>query len=78
MQKKIYKATDLGLLIRKARKVQGLTQSDLAGISGLGIRFIGEVENGKNTAHIGKVMQLASSLGLVLSVSCDWMDDKYV
>ena len=76
MQKNIYKTTDLGLLIRKARKEQGLTQADLTGISGLGIRFIGEVENGKSTAHIGKVMQLASSLGLVLSVSCDWMEDK--
>ncbi|AVC44438.1 transcriptional regulator [Francisella tularensis subsp. novicida] len=75
MQKNIFDTKDLGLLIRKARKEQGLTQTDLAGISGLGTRFIGEVENGKSTAHIGKVIQLASSLGLVISVSCDWMED---
>ncbi|MBK2110172.1 helix-turn-helix transcriptional regulator [Francisella tularensis] len=75
MQKNIFNTKDLGLLIRKARKKQGLTQADLAGISGLGTRFIGEVENGKNTAHIGKVIQLASSLGLVISVGCDWMED---
>ena len=75
MQKNIFDNKDLGLLIRKARKKQGLTQADLAGISGLGTRFIGEVENGKSTAHIGKVIQLASSLGLVISVGCDWMED---
>jgi y4mF family transcriptional regulator len=75
MQKNIFNSKDLGLLIRKARKKQGLTQTDLSGISGLGTRFIGEVENGKSTAHIGKVIQLASSLGLVISVSCDWMED---
>lgn len=75
MQKNIFNTKDLGLLIRKARKKQGLTQADLSGISGLGTRFIGEVENGKNTAHIGKVIQLASSLGLVISVGCDWMED---
>ncbi|MDE4965529.1 transcriptional regulator, partial [Francisella tularensis subsp. holarctica] len=35
----------------------------------------GEVENGKNTAHIGKVIQLAIILGLVISVGCDLMED---
>lgn len=75
MQKNIFNTKDLGLLIKKARKQQGLTQADVAGISGLGSRFIGEVENGKNTAHIGKVMQLLSNVGLALSVNCDWMED---
>ncbi|MDE5000981.1 transcriptional regulator, partial [Francisella tularensis subsp. holarctica] len=42
MQKNIFNTKDLGLLIRKARQKQGLTQADLSGISGLGTRFIGE------------------------------------
>ncbi|MDE5020847.1 transcriptional regulator, partial [Francisella tularensis subsp. holarctica] len=71
----IFNTTDLGLLIRKARTKQGLTHADLSGISGLGPRFRGEVENGKNTAQIGNVIQLASSLGLVICVGCDWRED---
>ncbi|MDE4953429.1 transcriptional regulator, partial [Francisella tularensis subsp. holarctica] len=43
MQKNIFNTKDLGLLIMKARKKQGLTQSDLSGSSGIGTRFIGEV-----------------------------------
>ncbi|MDE5031963.1 transcriptional regulator, partial [Francisella tularensis subsp. holarctica] len=41
MKKNIFNTKDLGLLISKARKKQGLTQAVLSGISGLGTRFIG-------------------------------------
>lgn len=46
---------DLAMIIRQARKNQGLTQDDLAGLSGLGRRFISELENAKETAQIGIV-----------------------
>lgn len=38
---------DIGKLIRDIRKQQGVTQEELAGISGTGRRFISDVENGK-------------------------------
>ncbi len=57
---------DLGNIIRRARKSQGLTQSELAGLSGVGITFLSNIENGKETAEIGKVLIVANTLGLDL------------
>lgn len=62
---------DLGRAIRDARRRAGLRQQELAGVAGVGVRFVIEVEAGKPTAQIGKVMQLLSALGLSLTVDRD-------
>ncbi|WP_225072102.1 type II toxin-antitoxin system Y4mF family antitoxin [Desulfuromonas sp. CSMB_57] len=75
---KISGPEQLGSLIRQERKGQGITQEDLSALAGVGPRLIGEIERGKPTAEIGKVFQLLSSLGLVLSIqsrtSKDWRE----
>jgi len=53
----------LGKLIRAARRSQGLTQSQLAAAAGLGVRFIRELEQGKETCHIGKSLLVIRLLG---------------
>lgn len=60
--------SQLGKIIRFERKKQGLTQPDLALICGSGIRFIVDIENGKETCQIGKVFKLLNSLGLDIDV----------
>lgn len=60
---------ELGSAVRLARKRQGLTQPALAMVSGCGIRFIVDLESGKPTCQIGKVLQVISSLGMTLSLS---------
>ena len=65
---KIADLKQLGALIRKARKAQGITQEDLSGLVGIGPRLIGEIEHGKPTAEIGKVFQLLASLGLDVAI----------
>lgn len=60
---------DLGEIIRQTRKSQGLTQAELAGLSGVGITFLSNIENGKETAEIGKVLVVANTLGLDLFVA---------
>jgi y4mF family transcriptional regulator len=63
------KSTDeLGLLIRAARKAQGLTQLDVAGLGNTGNRVIVDIENGKPTVQLIKVMDLMDLLGLQLVV----------
>jgi predicted transcriptional regulator len=42
----------------------GATQKDLALTSGTGIRFIIDLEKGKPTAQLGKVMIVLQNLGL--------------
>ena len=41
--------------IKESRRSAGLTQEDFAVRSGLGLRFIRELEQGKETVRMGKV-----------------------
>ena len=41
-----------------------LTQSDAAALCKVGTRFLSELENGKPTLHLGKVMQVLRAFGL--------------
>ena len=54
----------LGRLIRDTRKSQRLTQVQLASASGIGRRFIVDLESGKETCHIGKILPILAMLGL--------------
>lgn len=62
--KKINDIKALGLLVREERRLQGLTQEQLAATCGVGIRFLRELEHGKDTCQIGKVIQVMKLLGL--------------
>ena len=64
----ITNSQSLGLLIRKERKAQKLTQEQLAGLTGVGVRFVRELEAGKESCQIGLALQVAASLGLTVSV----------
>jgi len=59
----------LGLLIRKERKAQRLTQEQLAGLTGVGVRFVRELEAGKESCQLGRALQVATALGLSIAVS---------
>ncbi len=60
---------DIGETVRRTRRSQGLTQIELAGASGTGVRFIMELEKGKESCQIGKVLRVLGMLGLKLSLS---------
>ena len=62
-------AADVGRLIREARVRNGLSQATLAHRFGTTQSWISEVENGKETAEIGKVLHVLASLGLELDLS---------
>lgn len=64
---KIVNAEQLGGLVRKHRKKLGVTQKELAMVCGTGLRFIVDLEKGKPTCQIGKVLQALQALGLELS-----------
>ena len=54
----------IGRLIRATRKALGVTQRDLAMTSGTGLRFIIDLEKGKPTCHLGKVLTVLHTLGI--------------
>lgn len=57
-------AKELGIIIQKTRKAQGMTQPQLAMACGTGVRFIVELEAGKETCQLGKALLVAQMLGL--------------
>ncbi|MBJ9966140.1 helix-turn-helix domain-containing protein [Burkholderia seminalis] len=56
----------LANLIRAARLQQGFTRDELANATGLSPKFVSQVEAGKPTAQIGKVLLLLGELGISL------------
>ena len=63
-----YSPADIGQIVRTARKNMGATQRDLAMTSGTGMRFIVELEQGKATCQLGKVLTVLNTLGVVSSL----------
>ena len=57
---------DIGRAALRARKHSGFDQATAAGLSGVGTRFLGELERGKETLRIGLVLKVLGRLGLEL------------
>lgn len=55
---------DIGAAVRKTRKAIGITQKDLALTSGTGLRFIIDLEKGKPTCQLVKVLTVLQTLGI--------------
>ena len=62
-------AKTLSALVKKRRRELGLNQTELALASGTGVRFISDLENGKDTCQIGRALKVLSTLGLRLTIS---------
>jgi len=65
---KISTIGELGRIIRGHRKHAGVSQSDAAALSGVGTRFLSELERGKETAESGKVLRVLTRLGLEVTI----------
>jgi y4mF family transcriptional regulator len=57
-----------GQLIRERRKKLGMNQADLALVSGTGLRFISDLENGKDSCQTGRAFRVLASLGLITTI----------
>ena len=66
---RIESVSQIGKLVRTKRKAMKLTQKDLAGLCNLGTRFVSELENGKKTLEIEKVLKVLTSVGISIDLS---------
>jgi y4mF family transcriptional regulator len=64
----MHDTAEIGRTIREERKAQGLRQDELAAASGVGLRFLVELERGKETVQLGKVLAVLAALGCELEV----------
>lgn len=71
MKIQINSVAELGLLVRAARRTHRLRLDDVAGSAQLGPVFVGDVEHGKETVQMGKVLQLLNELGIHLVVDVE-------
>ena len=67
MKNNIHTVT-IGLAIKAERTRRNLTQTQLAELSNTSINFVSQIERGKQTAQIGKVIDILKILGLQLSI----------
>ena len=58
----------IGTVIRATRKGLGVTQRELALTSGTGLRFVVDLERGKETCEIGKALTIFQTLGIKLTL----------
>lgn len=56
---------EIAEFIKQSRKAAGLTQEEFAIRSGLGLRFVRELEQGKQTVRMDKVNQALAMFGMV-------------
>jgi HTH-type transcriptional regulator/antitoxin HipB len=61
-------AAEVGKIITAARQHRKLTQAELARAIGATQKWVSEVEKGKETAQIGKVLRALSHLGIRMQV----------
>lgn len=54
----------IGEYIKQQRKEAGLTQEEFAMRAGLGLRFVRELEQGKETVRLDKVNQALAMFGM--------------
>ena len=68
--------TTLAKIIKEKRKAARLTQKDLALKSGLGLRLVREIEQGKTSMRMDKVNQLLALFGMELIPAPKIRDDE--
>jgi HTH-type transcriptional regulator / antitoxin HipB len=61
-------SAELGVVVREQRKRLALKQLDIAGLGNTGNRFIVDLENGKPTVQLQKVLDVMHLLGLEVLV----------
>ncbi len=69
MKVPVKSVADIGQAIRVTRICQDLDQLTAAQLSNAGQSFMSHLENGKETAQIGKVLQVLESLGIGIELT---------
>ena len=57
-------AAEFGAVIRRERRVKGLSQEEVALSAGVGLRFVHDLEHGKDTVELGRALRVARAVGL--------------
>lgn len=67
-QAEVKDPVEIGEVVRQLRKAAKLTQIEAAGMCKVGTRFLSDLENGKASLHLGKVLQVLRDFGLLVTL----------
>lgn len=69
-------STEIAELVRRRRQDLGLTQSELADLSEVSERLIRDIEQGRPTIRIDKLLALLEVLGLEVLIERKYLQGK--
>ena len=58
---------EFGLRVKELRSIKGLTQEDLAGMTGLSRQYIGDVERGQRNISLVNIKKIAKAFKMTIS-----------
>lgn len=61
-------STTMALRIREEREQRGLSQTDLASFAGVSLNFVSQLESGKKTVRLDKLLAVTNALGLEIKI----------
>ncbi len=60
---------DIGAIVRAVRRESHIDQAAAAGLAGVGVRFLGDVERGKPNVRLALVLRVLDRLGLEIWIT---------
>lgn len=70
---RIYSPASLGLALRHYRREAGLSQAELAELTGLNRTYLSALERGKETAQVKRLLRVLKQLGVRVTLEkADW------
>lgn len=71
----VQNAKDIGKILKQVRKNRNRTQETIAGLSNMGNRFIVDLEAGKPTMQIDKILKVLRMTGIIVSLEYLTIED---
>ncbi|MGH7869178.1 MAG: helix-turn-helix domain-containing protein [Candidatus Dormibacteraceae bacterium] len=70
---RVYTAASLGAAIRHYRQQAGLSQAELAERAGLNRTYLSDLEQGKDTEQVKRILRLLHQMGIRMTLGkADW------
>ena len=75
MKTELTNASQLAEIVRRERKRQKVSQIRLSQLADVGVRFVRDLEDGKETVQLDKVLAVLETLGISIELSTPGDDE---
>ena len=75
MKTELTNASQLAEIVRRERKRQKVSQIRLSQLADVGVRFVRDLEDGKETVRFDKVLAVLETLGIAVELSSPGDDE---